>query len=71
MARKPSPEEKAVLLGSLERLAKEFGADPASAKKYLQNGEFKRNDKLDPVEHAAYAAVCLLILNLDEALTKE
>ena len=71
MARKPSKEEKAVLLGSLERLAKEFAADPASAKKYLQNGEFKRNDKLDPVEHAAYAAVCLLILNLDEALTKE
>ncbi len=71
MVRKPSPEEKTVLLGSLERLRKEFAADPVSAKKYLQNGEFKRNDKLDPVEHAAYAAVCLLILNLDEALTKE
>ena len=71
MSRKPSKDEMAVLLASLERLTKEFAADPASAKKYLQNGEFKRNDKLDTVEHAAYSALCLLILNLDEALTKE
>ena len=30
-----------------------------------------RDERLDAVEHAAWAAVCLAIFNLDEALTKE
>ena len=34
-------------------------------------GESKRNEKLDAVEHAAYTGVCELVLNLDEAVTKE
>ena len=30
-----------------------------------------RDARLDPIEHAAFTAVCLAIFNLDEALTKE
>jgi hypothetical protein len=46
-------------------------ADPAAAEKLLAVGESPRDPALDPVEHAALAAVCLGILNLDEALTRE
>jgi hypothetical protein len=71
LVRKPSDTEKKVLLRSVERVQREFAADPAAVKKFLAIGESKRNEKLNPAEHAAYAAVCLAILNLDEALTKE
>jgi hypothetical protein len=71
VARPPSAAEQKVLLRSIERVRKEFAADPAAAKKFLAIGESKRNEKLDVVEHASYAALCSAILNLDEALTKE
>jgi hypothetical protein len=37
----------------------------------LKVGESVTDSDLDPVDVAAYAAVCRLILNLDEAVTKE
>ena len=46
-------------------------AAPDAAAKLLAVGESPREKALDPVEHAALAATCLGILNLDEALTRE
>ena len=37
----------------------------------LSVGAAARDDSLDPAVHAAMAAVCLAMLNLDEALTRE
>jgi hypothetical protein len=71
LARGPTPEEKQVLLASVERQRREFAKDPAAAKSLLQVGESRRDATLDPVEHAAYTALCNSILNIDEALTKE
>jgi hypothetical protein len=71
LARRPTAEEKQVLLAAVARMRREFAADPAAAKKLLGVGESKRDEKLDPVEHAAYTALCSAILNLDEALMKE
>ena len=71
LARRPSAAERHVLLAALVRVKREFGADPAAAKKLLSVGESKRDEKLDVIEHAAYTALCTAILNLDEALTKE
>jgi hypothetical protein len=71
LARRPSSEERQVLLAALARVRRQFPADPAAAKKLLATGESKRDEKLDATEHAAYTAVCSAILNLDEALTKE
>jgi hypothetical protein len=71
LARRPSAQEQQVLLAALARVRQEFTADPGAATKLLSAGESKRDEKLDAVEHAAWAAVCLAILNLDEALTKE
>ncbi|MBX7134935.1 MAG: PSD1 and planctomycete cytochrome C domain-containing protein [Fimbriimonadaceae bacterium] len=69
--RAPNPYELAVLLKSLSKAKQYFTANPKEAEQYLSVGESQRNPKLDKVEHAAYAAVCLSILNLDEAMTKE
>ena len=38
---------------------------------WLRVGESPRNDKLDAREHAAWTALATMILNLDEALTRE
>lgn len=45
--------------------------DAEAAKAVLAIGESKRDEGLNPTEHAALSAVCRLILNLDEALTRE
>jgi hypothetical protein len=71
LARKPTAAEKQVLLASLARVRREFAADVPAAKQFLAVGASPRDANLDLVEHAAYAAVCSAILNLDEALTKE
>ena len=70
-ARKPTAAEAKVLLGSLERLRAVYAADRDAAVRLLRVGESPRDEELDAVEHAAYAALCSLILNLDETLTKQ
>lgn len=70
-ARQPAPDELRILHRSLDRALTAYRADPAAATAYLKAGESQRDPKLDPVEHAAYASVCLAIYNLDEALTRE
>ncbi len=71
LARRPSAEERSILLTGLARLRREFAARPGDAMKLLQVGESKRNGALEPVEHAAWASLCLSLLNLDEAVTRE
>jgi hypothetical protein len=71
LARKPRLEEQNILLSALERMKSQYANDKPAALKLLAVGESKADESLDPVEHAAYAAMCLEILNLDEALTKE
>jgi hypothetical protein len=71
LARPPKDEERAVLLSGLARLRKEFAARPDDAKKLLKVGESRRNEALDPVEHAAWASLALALLNLDETVTRE
>ena len=71
LARAPSPEQLAILLGQLGKQRALFAADKDRAAKLLKVGDSPRDEKLDLVEHAALTAVCTLILNLDEALTKQ
>jgi hypothetical protein len=71
LARRPSAAEQQLLLAALGRLRQQFAADPAEARKFLSAGDSKRDERLDAVEHAAWAALCSAILNLDEALTRE
>jgi hypothetical protein len=71
LARAPSEEERKILIAGVNRLRREFAQRPDDARKLLKVGESKRNESIDPVEHAAWASLALSILNLDEALTKE
>ena len=70
-ARVPAANDLKILRRCLGRARAEFRADPKSAEAYLKSGDSPRDKALDPVEHAAYATVCLAIFNLDEAMTKE
>jgi mono/diheme cytochrome c family protein len=71
LARRPTPQESQILLTALARAGHRFAADRAAAEKCLAVGESPRDQRLDPVEHAAWAVVCSTLLNLDEALTRE
>lgn len=70
LARAPDRQEKAILQASLAKQQARFRADPASAAAFLAVGEKPPAPGIAPAEHAAYAAVCLALLNLDETLTK-
>ncbi len=63
-------EEKTILLERLSKLVQHFTEQPESAKKLLTAGESRRRHELDSVQHAALMALCQLILNLDEGLSK-
>jgi len=71
LSRAPTEKEQEVMLAGLARLKSQYTADPEAATKLLAVGESKRDEKLNPSEHAAYTGLCLAILNMDEALTKE
>jgi hypothetical protein len=70
-SRKPTAAEMDILRGRLETLKQQYSNDSGAAQKVLKIGESKRDEKIDPVEHAAFTGVCSLILNLDETIVKE
>ena len=70
-SRQPSPKELEVLLHRLASLRDAYGKDRPAAEKLVAMGESKADSRLDPVELAAYAGVALVLLNLDETLSKE
>jgi hypothetical protein len=70
-ARLPLAKELSVLSARLGKLRHQYAADPAAAKQLATAGEAPRPAGLDPAEHAAWAALCTLLLNLDETLNKE
>jgi mono/diheme cytochrome c family protein len=71
LARQPRPQELKVLTAAIERSLKDFAQDPEAAKQLLSVGEAKTDDKLSPVELAAYTTVASTLINLDETITKE
>jgi hypothetical protein len=71
LSRWPDEQERALLARSLEKQRTRFAADPTAAEKFLSVGESKRDPAIDPVQLAAHAAVCLGILNLDEAVSRQ
>ena len=62
--------ELSILAGEYEDRLKEFRADQERAKSYLAGGgEHQPDGKINVSELAAYAAVCSLMINLDETIT--
>ena len=70
-ARRPNEREAALLAASLARFRDQYSADPAAAEKLIANGESKPGANIAAGELAAHTGVALLLLNLDETLTKE
>ena len=70
-ARPPSPSELGILVQSYERVLGQFQADHAAALKLVSTGEAPRDPNLDVAQLAAHTAVLNMMLNLDEAITKE
>jgi hypothetical protein len=70
-ARWPGPSEQTTLLQALERFEQDFETRPQEALDYLASGASARNENLNPQELASYAGLASVILNLDEAITKE
>jgi hypothetical protein len=71
LGRAATDRDLSILRRALEKQLEGFTTDPDGAKALLLIGEKPRSESLDPVEHAAWTSVCLAILNLDEALTRE
>lgn len=69
--RSPEQDELDLLQASFERTLDAYRSSPEDAVAFLSQGQHPLNPKLDSPEHAAYAAVCSLILNLDETLSKQ
>jgi hypothetical protein len=71
LGRSPGSDDLAALRRAHDRQLMFYEADPSAAAAVVSVGESPRNDTLPAVRHAALAATCLAILNLDEALTRE
>ncbi len=70
LGRPAATEEQAALQDFLQAQRAAFRADPASADALLGVGIAPRPAGADPVELAAWTAVCRVILNLHETLTR-
>lgn len=66
----PSEPQLQVLKRLLDEQKSRFGADRESAGKLIATGEFARDQKLDPVEHAAMTVVIQTLFNYDPFVTK-
>ncbi len=70
VAREPTTQELEVLLRLRQESLAKFQHDPAAAEKLLAVGRAPRDATLPAEDVAAWAAVCSIVLNLSEALTK-
>ena len=71
LARSASQQESKVLLSGLNRRLEHYRSHKADAAKLIALGDFPRPKTVDEAELAAYVLTASMILNLDEAVTKE
>ena len=71
LSRAPTPQETRALLDSLNYHRDYFATKTGAAAKFLAQGEWQADPTLDAGELATYASVASLMLNLDEAVTKQ
>ena len=71
LGRDPKPNEELVLARALRQFQQQFEGKKEAATKFLEQGSSPRDGRFAPEEVAAYASIASLILNLDEAVTKE
>jgi uncharacterized protein DUF1553/concanavalin A-like lectin/glucanase superfamily protein len=70
-ARAPKPAQAGVLLKTLLKFEQNYRADEKAAKEYLDQGKSPVQTGMETAELAAYTTIANLMLNLDDAITKE
>jgi hypothetical protein len=70
-SRPPSAKECEILRALYKRVHKHYSDSPAEAKALVASGESPAPKRLDPIALAAWTAVAQVMLNLDEAISKE
>ncbi len=71
LGRQPAERDLAALRRAYERQRAIYDSDPAAAGEVVKIGTAPVAANLPVTEHAALTAVCLALLNLDEALSRE
>ena len=70
-SRTPTDAEMIVLLHRLEQQRARFAVDADAASRFINAGQYSLDPRIDVRELAAWMAVCNMVLNLDEVLTRE
>ena len=71
LGRQPGERDRDLLRKAFDKQLAIYRAAPKAADEVVAIGSAPKNETLNPVEHAAFTAVCLILFNLDEALTRE
>jgi hypothetical protein len=71
LAREPNDRQMGILVEAEARMASDFAANPAAAKQFVQQGESPISAGIDPLKLAPWANLASLMLNMDEAITKQ
>jgi hypothetical protein len=70
LARPPVDSELQVLQGALRRERARYQGNEGAARAFLAAGESPRDERLPVAEHAAWAQVASLVMNLSETVTR-
>ncbi len=65
------PDETQILLAALVRTRNQYCRELESAKSFLEIGESPASGEIETVTLASWTSLCLAVLNLDEALTRQ
>lgn len=71
LSRRPNAQERPILIRELKRARDYYRDHPEAAGQWLSHGQSPRDSTIDPIEQAACALVADMLLNLDEAMTRE
>ncbi len=71
LGRQPSESDLVALQRAWDKQRTIYQADPKAAAEVVALGQAPKQSALNVVEHASLTNICLALLNLDEALTKE
>jgi hypothetical protein len=71
LAHQPNPQKQQILLGALSDYQSHFNQHQEDAKQFLSVGDSKPNDAIPGPELAAYTMLASVMLNMDEAITRE
>jgi hypothetical protein len=71
LAKRPEPEQLAILKNTATDLLRNFQRDPNAAKQFISQGESPLRTGLDAAELAAWTGVSSILLNMDEVINKQ